>query len=181
MAFIPILLRALPYILAAILAGVVVYRANHWCNTVCKDARVERDQLVAEKMAAQERATALALLWAKSLDDAERKERERESEAARRYDSLLARAQAVDRGPGMRLSVGTIRLLDDASAAANLARPPAVDQDPAESVPPASDTTDEREIAVAWVKASEAYADAFGKWQSCVNFYQSLRSADESQ
>lgn len=170
--------RAWPYILAAILLGVVAYRANHWCNTVCRDARAERDQLVTEKKAAQERATALALLWAKSVDDAETKERQREAESARRYDSLLARAEAINRGNGLRLSVGTIGVLTDASREANAARSTPVDQDPAEAVSPAADTTDEREIAIAWVKASEAYADAFGKWQACVAAYESIRSAN---
>lgn len=172
--------RAWPYILAAILLGVLAWKADHYCNTVCRDARAERDQLVTEKKAAQERATALALLWAKSVDDAERKERERETEATRRYDSLLARAEAINRGSGLRLSVGTIGVLTDASREANAARSPAEHQDAPETVPPAADT-DEREIAIAWVKASEAYADAFGKWQACVSFYESLRGAGGGQ
>lgn len=165
-------------VIAAVIAGTVYgiyFKVMHWCNTACVQVTAERDQLAGTLKAAQERATALALLWAKSVDDAEAKERQRETEAARRYDSLLARAEAINRGSGLRLSVGTIGVLTDASREANAARPPAEHQEPAETV---SGTTDEREIAVAWVKASEAYADAFGKWQACVNWVEQLRAAE---
>lgn len=168
--------RAWPYLLALAVIGGGYYWLEHiHCNVACHDARSERDELSAQILAARERATALALLWAKSVDDAETKEHQREAEATRRYDSLLARAQAVNRGSGLRLSVGTIGVLNDATREANAAGPPPEHQEPAEAV---SGTTDEREIAIAWVKASEAYADAYGKWQACVQFYQGLQHAE---
>ena len=112
-------LRWIVYAVMAIAIAAAVYATvhavNHWHNAAWREVAAERDQLVAEKQAAQERATALALLWSKTVDEAERREHEREIESARRYDSLLARAEAVNRGSGLRLSVGTIRLLDDAT------------------------------------------------------------------
>jgi hypothetical protein len=68
-------------------------------------------------------------------------------------------------------------VMRDASAAANRgAEAPALAADAGSSTQPA-ETVSQRAVAAAWVAASEAYADARGKWAACVLFYDSLRSA----
>ena len=59
------------YGLAALVAiavtGAIAYKAQHWCNTVCKEARGERDQLAAEKSAALKREAAIAVLYGQQV------------------------------------------------------------------------------------------------------------------
>jgi hypothetical protein len=61
----------------------------------------------------------------------------------------------------------------DATENANAARPPEVDKDPPDTVPIA---TNEQALSLYATEAARAYADAFGKWQKCVEFYEGLRN-----
>lgn len=178
--------RAWPYILAAILLGVLAYKANTWCNGACKDARAEVVILQAEKKAAQERATAIALLWSAQVDKTEAEVRKRDAQTASTFGALVRRAEAIDSPVGLRIGGPTARLLLDASRAANAAAAPAEPETPPDAVSePAEEHTystfNERELATAWIKAAMAYTDAVGQWRACVDYYEGLRNVDEQK
>jgi type II secretory pathway pseudopilin PulG len=156
--------------------GILVYKY--------RSAIDEANTLRAEKAAAQKRATDLALLWAGAVETADRKAHERVSEAQRRYDSLLARAQSVDRGAGVRIGHDVHGLLLDATRHANSLTPapkeyPAPAADLPQPAPATSVVYDSREFATYVVTAAQAYQDAVGQWRACTEFYNDLRTKEQ--
>lgn len=173
--------RAWPYLLAIALAAALWWKADHYCNSVCRDARGERDSLRAEKVAAQERATALALLWSAQLDKTDAEVRKREAEKRVQFSGLMDRAQSLDRGAGLRIGNDTARLLLDASRAANSGTTAEHQEEPAPVPEPAEEHTystfNDRDLAEAWIKAAAAYADAVMLHRACVEAWDQLRGA----
>jgi hypothetical protein len=183
-----LLLQFLPYIIGFVLiaglAGAIWWKVEHWCNAVCRTAQEqfsaavsERDVLVLEKKAAQERATALALAWSAQVDKTEAASRERKQELDRTFRPLVERAKDVaSRAPdgrGTTFGIDTARLLADAASAANAARsPPEREKDP-DPVPIAPDWE-------TWgVLAAQAYADAVNQHRACLDFYVGLQKAQQ--
>ena len=173
---------AWPYLLAGVVLGVGIYRANHWCNSVCKEARSEVEQLQAEKKAAQERATAITMLWAAQVDKTEAEARKRRESNETKFAGLGARARALP-AAAVRVSAAAAGLLDDVSRAANAAAAPGGGEAPAEAVPQSTGPVayDEREFAQYIVLAGQAYADAVNQWRSCVNHYERLAEAQQQE
>lgn len=166
--------------LAAAGAMYAIYsKVMHWCNTACVEVTAERDALQAEKTAAQERATALALLWADGLNKVEVRYVEQVKVVERVFGELRDRARAVVGGGGIQLRADEQRVLLDAHRAANPDPDPAVaavDHRPAEAVPAATGDTiiTPAQYAQAYVEGAEAYRDAYDKWQAAVAAYNAL-------
>ena len=179
---------AWPYILAAALAGAVYWKANTWCNSACKDqqkiARTAEGKIrtlelqIAE---AQERATALALLWSAQVDKTEAANAAAAKFRAQVFAPLDQRARSLPRGAIVRLPADAYSLFGAASAAANASaapRPAAVNPAPAGPVPSGPADIDAADLTAAWVTAAASYADAVGQWRACVNFYTGLQEAE---
>ncbi len=169
---------AWPYIVGAVILGGLYYSAQHYCNTVCKDARAEVVTLKEEKKAAQERATAIALLWSAQVDKTESEARQRREANEAKFSALAERARALPAG-AVRMSGAAAGLLDDVSRAANAASAPAGGEARTEAVPQTSSPVayDEREFASYIVLAGEAYSDAVNQWRACVTHYERLADA----
>lgn len=172
---------AWPYLLGAILLGAGYWQANHWCNTVCKEARAERDELAVQKAAAIKRATDLALLWSAEVDRSEIAARQRKERNAALFAPLTNRARSVPRGGVVAVSPAAARVFVDAAAAANAPAAPAGREAGADPIPDAAPAApvifDEREFADWVVTAAMAYADARNQWGACVEHYERLRTA----
>lgn len=168
--------------------GGAVYKANQWCNMVCEDlmheleeSRFEVQKLAEEKQAAQDRATALALLWSAKVDEAARLALKLKEMHDAAYKELRVRAANVSRGGGVRVAADLAGVLRDSASAANEGAPaPSGDPAPAPAVSDASgfETYDERELAQFFVDASAAYRDAVNLWQACVQAYDGVASGE---
>lgn len=175
-----ILSRIWPYLLgAALLTGGWLYADRVCWSTACRHERASADTLRAEKVAAQERATAIALLWSKAIQNVEVRyvevERKRQDAFGGIRDGAGRIRPATD-SVRVRVPAGALRLLGDIAIAANDSPAPSVDQRPAAPVPEsARDTTLTEWIAFA-ADAGEAYREARDKHLACVNAYESLRS-----
>ena len=180
-----VLSRIWPYLLgAALLTGGWLYADRVCWSTACRQYRASADTLRAEKAAAQERATAMALLWAKAIDNVEVRyvevARDRENAAS----GLRERARSIGlgtRGASIRLPPDAISLLGDIASFANDSAPAAVDQKPPEAVSqPARDTSLADWLTFA-ADAADAYRDARDKHLACVAAYESLREDRNGQ
>ncbi len=131
-----------------------------------------------------QRSTDLALLWAAQVDKTAAATKAAEGERNARFATLADRARSMA-GPGIRVPAAFSWLLDDASRAANAATAPAapIDQPAAAPVPATSEANspgvslDPAALAQFQVGAAAAYADAFGQWQACVQFYSGLQGS----
>ena len=180
--------RAWPYILAAALAGLVWWKADHWCNSACQAQSVKARTaegkirtLEAQIAEAQERATALALLWSSQVDKTEAANAAAAKIRAEAFAPIQQRASAIPRGAVVRLPDGAYSLFSAASAAANAGptpRPAAIHSAPAGPVPSGPADIDAADLTAAWVTAAAAYSDAVGQWRACVNFYTGLQEAE---
>jgi hypothetical protein len=176
---IPLVLRYVPYLIAAVVlfGGVayVKYRAEHWCNTICTDFRekyADADRRVQE---AQKRAADLALLWAAEVDKTEAKNREAERERAEKFAALASRAKALSPRP-VPISPDLDGLWRDTVRQANAARSSAERE--AGANPVSESTYSEAELAEWFVASAAAYADAYGQWKSCVQHYENMQRSD---
>lgn len=171
-------------IIAAVVLGIVgtaVYKANHWCNAQCEDLMHEVEKLdfdikvlQKEKADAQERATALALMWSAKVDEAARLALKLKEMHDAAYKELRIRAANVNRAGGVRFRADLAGVFRDSASAANEgAAPAAGDQTPPPAVPDATgyEAYDERELARFFVDASAAYRDAVNLWRACVQAY----------
>ena len=175
---------AWPYLLALVLAFGVYWKANTWCNKSCEAQTVKARTaegkirtLEAQLREAQERATALALLWSEQVDKTEAANALALKARQSTFTTLAGRARLVPRGAAIRLPAGAWGVLHDASSAANAARPAAVSEAPADPVSAAPGAVDAADLTASWVAAAAAYADAYGQWQSCVQHYEALQGA----
>jgi len=165
----------LPWLLGALVLGVGYYKANHWCNSACVSQTNRADAAEATLEAVKKREAALAVLWAAQVDKTEQAARTAEVKRNATFTELSDRARRTATGAVLRLGVATVGVLNDASTVANSARTPPVDQKPPDAVPRPQEVTD-AQLTLLFVDAAKAYADAFGKWRSCVDFYEALQS-----
>lgn len=172
-------------LVVVIAAGTVTYKVNHWCNAACTEARDEADTLRKEKVAAQERATALANLWAAQVDKTEAEARQRKVLQDEKFTALKNRVRHLSGNRALRLGAPAVGVLNDAVRAANDAPAVAeVGEAPAPGVPEPPDADNqpgalllsEREMVDFIVATAIAYNDAVAQWKSCVNFYEGLRN-----
>jgi len=129
--------------------------------------------------AAQDRATALALLWSAQVDKSEAEVNQAKDEANVQIAALQDRIKKLPSRIVV-FSTPAASVLDDATAAANAAPAPAVDNKPAPPVPDpaiagATTAYDEREFADYVTRAAQAYRDVRTKLGACISFYQNLQ------
>lgn len=177
---------------AALAVGATYAFLEKRCNSACKDmaekyAGAERrvKALEAEKVAAQDRATAMALLAAQRLEATDRAVRANQEKNDATIATLDARARAL-RGRLVRVSADAARLLADAAVAANAgnATPAEVDHGPAPAVPDSAApgslvVFDEGELTAWGVRAGAAYLSCRTKWAACVTAYEQVRTANQ--
>lgn len=176
-----LLLRFLPHLIGAAVLVVslwtVWYKVDHWCNAACKPAIERANAAEAAIQAAQERATALALLWASNLEQVEIRYVDKVRERTITVDRLRERAAALaDRDPLVPLSVPALGVLSDSARLANDTPAPEGNLQPTEAV--SVTTGDWVDFAVA---AADAYLDAKDKHLACVAAYESVRDASIAQ
>ena len=182
MAFLlPILGRLIP-ILGILFAAWFAWRAvDGWCNGACEDARAELVTAQAQIQEAQERATALALMWSEAINRVEVRYVElagNRADAAANLRERAGRIRPATAGVSIRVPADAVGVLGDVARFANDSPAPAVDQGAAAPVPaPArdADTTLAEWISFA-VEAGAAYREAADKHAACVAAYDSLRS-----
>ena len=181
MAFLlPILGRLLPVLGVLFAAWFAWYKIDHSCWTsACKDARAELSVAQGQIQAAQERATALALLWAKAINNVEVRYVELAGNRADATASLRERAGRIRHSTGsvsVRVPPDALGVLGDVARFANDSPAPEGNQGASEAVPDAAgpaETTLTDWVAFA-VDAAEAYRDAADKHKACVAAYESL-------
>ena len=182
MAFLlPILGRLLPAIAILITVWIGWRAVDGWCNGACKDARAELVTAQGQIQAAQERATALALMWSEAINRVEVRYVElagNRADAAANLRERAGRIRPATAGVSIRVPADAVGVLGDVARFANDSPAPAVDQGAAAPVPaPArdADTTLAEWISFA-VEAGAAYREAADKHAACVAAYDSLRS-----
>lgn len=158
--------------LAALAAtGAIAYKAQHWCNSACKEARAERDQLAAEKAAVLKREAAIATLYGQQVAATQAAETKRDEVRHDTFSPIRQRARAV--GVPVRLPADALRVLADATSAANAAGAAGgADQAPA-AASPAPDV-------VSWyVDVAEIHAECRDRVAAWQRFYDGLRAATD--
>lgn len=184
MAFLlPILGRLIP-ILGILFAAWFAWRAvDGWCNGACEDARAELVTAQAQIQEAQDRATALALLWSEAINRVEVRYVEMartRSDAAARLREREGRIRFDSGGVGIRVPPAAVGLLDDAHRLANDPAATRGDQIPAAPVPAAPNEVEIETDVATWIatylEAAIAYRDAADKHLACVAAYESLFS-----
>ena len=179
----PILLRLLPALAVAALAWYGWHKVDHWCNTECRYFRENAETLQHEKQQAQDRATALALLWSEAINRVEVRYVEMartRSDAATRLRERAGRLRLDGGGVGVRVPPAAVGLLDDAHRLANDPAATRGDQIPAAPVPAAPNEVEIETDLATWIatylEAAIAYRDAADKHLACVAAYESLFS-----
>jgi hypothetical protein len=175
---IPWLIRGV--MVLAVLAAVYAawYKVDHWCNSACVAKTSEAEQLAAAIVAARERATALALLWAKAIEQVEVRYVEVVKERIVRVQAIRQSAGAIKPATdavAIPVPADASRLLGDSANLANDTAPASGDPSPAQAVPETTDSTLTEWIDFS-IAAAEAYADARGKHQACVAWANSISS-----
>ena len=172
----PLFLRALPYIAAIALAWYGWHRADTWCNSACV-AKSRELQTVTEQMErAKQRATDLALLWAKQTERTDEAARQARNANAQVFTRLADDARRLPAGGHLSISPAARRVFDGITAAAN-DQPPA-DPPRVEPAPEALSCIPERDAAIAWAQAAEAYRDATSLLEQTRRWYEGIRNAN---
>lgn len=184
----------LPHIIGGVaiaaVAGILWWKAQHWCNTACQQQKeiaavattraLKAEGLLKE---AQERATALALLWSKAIQNVEVKYVEVVKWREKRFTVYRERAGTISYSGGIALDPAARGLLRDVANSANAvdAGSPSGDQGTPQAVPaPAGgevNTTGAEWIEFA-ISAAEAYRDAADKHRACVEWVGKIREAN---
>ncbi len=172
-----VLSRIWPYLLgAALLVGGWLYLDRACWSSACRSERTQNENLRSQIAAAHERATALALLWAKEVDNVKVRYAEVVKERSQAFAGIRDGARQVRPATDsvvVRVPADALVVLNDASRAANPAAASG-DQGPAQAVPQAArDTTLTEWIAFA-TDAAEAYRDAADKHLACVAAYEAV-------
>lgn len=170
----PLLLRGLPYLIAAAIAAFVWWKADHYCNSACRDQRARADAAESAIKVAQQRATDLALLWAKQTEATDEAARQARKANDQVFAGLANDVRRLPAGGHLAISPAARRVFDSITAAANAE--PAPDPAPVEPATAAVSCIPERDAADAWNKAAEAYRDAVTLLQQTRDWYDSLRS-----
>lgn len=166
-----VLSRIWPYVLCAALAlGAYIYAQKACWNDACHSQRDRADKLQAQADQAKQRATDLALLYARTLDASEKATHDALTEQAEKFAAIKEAASHLSPLPSIVISGDALRVFDSASALANAAPAPSVNQDAPAAI-------SESALAEKWAEAAAAYASAREKWASCVDTYEKLRSA----
>ena len=177
----PILSRLLPALGILLALWFAWHKLDTWCNGVCEDARAELSVAQGQIQAAQERATALALMWSEAINRVEVRYVELAGDRADAAANLRERAgriRSATSGVSIRVPADAVGVLGDVARLANDSPAPAVDQGAAAPVPVATgdaDTTLAEWVDFA-VEAGAAYREAADKHAACVAAYDSLRS-----
>ena len=169
-AFLPLFLRFLPYLLAIGSLFALYEYEQHRCNSACESQTERADKVTAEFAAYKEKEAAivagLANEWDTKRKQAEATATQLEKERAANFSALQDRARVLATGGGD--AGGHLRLYDDARAAAEAAGTPAK---PTEASTSAASSTEEYIVALyGWAAVCKERVDA---WFS---FYQSLRT-----
>ena len=172
----PLFLRALPYIAAIALAWYGWHRADTWCNSACRDQRDRANAAEAAIKVAEQRATDLALLWAQQVDKADEAARQARNANAQVFTRLADDARRLPAGGHLSISPAARSVFDGITAAAN-DQPPA-DPPRVEPAPEAVSCIPEREAAIAWAQAAEAYRDATSLLEQTRRWYEGIRNAN---
>lgn len=178
------LLSLLPYAIGVLAVAGMAWAAwsaaNSWCNGACRAATERAETAEAAIKVAQDRATALALLWAEAIQRVEIRYVETVKWRTKTYVEYRERAAGAEVSGTITLSPGAVSVLADSAGAANDPGPTTVGEGTAAPVPePAGDTvTDAREWVTFAVEAAEAYRDAYDKWQACVSWAGEIRNAN---
>jgi hypothetical protein len=176
----PLFLRIAGVIAMAVVAGVLWYKAEHWCNTACVNKQKEIVTLtgkVADRDASiattQKRATELAMLWSRQVDATESATHESETLRNEKFAGL--RADAAHAPNPAHFGGVSVSVFDSArSAASGEAAGPAAK--PAEAAPPAASSAEEFVVAMyEWAAICRSRVD---EWQL---FYRGLQQATESK
>lgn len=174
-----IALRLAPYVLGlfALWYGWHLVDGRCW-SSACVTKSRQLQTTVEEMERAKQRATDLALLWSKAINNVEVRYVERSRDRVDSAAALHARARQSrpdTAGVSIRVPPVAASLLYDAERFANATAPPAEHQEPPEAVPAAPvDTTLDEWVTFA-VDAADAYRDARDKWEACVAAYEALR------
>jgi hypothetical protein len=159
-----------------LVGGYLYFDRTCW-NTACEKREARISALEAEKATAIRRASDLALLYAKTAEDADAAARVARNARAEQGRQLNQRAASLDRAPAIHLSAGAVGLLIDASKFANGITAPAEVAGPRPDPVPESADSSEAEIAAKWTAAAEAYADAKALAKETRDFYNGVRNA----
>ncbi len=187
--FIPISLIMYAVAALAVMAALatLVYKVNHWCNAACTAQTERADAAEASINAAQDRATAMALLWDKERQGRESDARQRETDRTARFAPILAASRSLPADVArVRFPDAAARVLDDAINASNarLAGPASEPAKEAATAPAAPTSTVDaaNQVDVAsvtqWgVTCASMYAASVDQILGWQDFYQGLRQA----
>jgi hypothetical protein len=183
--FIPISL--IMYGVAALVAlaaiGTVIYKVRHWCNAACVEQRDRADVAEASIKAAQDRATAIALLWAGNVTREDTNAKQRDADRTARFAPIVAASRALPADVARtRFPAAAARVLDDAIRAGNAnltepAREPAKEAGAAPAAP--AGAVDVAGITAWGVDVAALYASCADQvlgWQA---FYSGLQGAQQ--
>lgn len=170
---IPVTLILYALVAAAILGGAayVKHKAETWCNEVCREARAERDQLAAEKKEALRREAAIATLYGQQVAATQAAETKRDEV---RHDTFAPIRQRAGALVGVRVPADAVRVLADATNAANAAGTTArVDQ----AAPAPAAPADSASLVAWFVDVAEIHAECRDRVAAWTDFYNGLRAA----
>jgi hypothetical protein len=179
---------AIPYILyavagIAILAaiGTVAYKVNHWCNAACAVQTTRADRAEAAIRTAQQRASAMALLWDKERQGREADARTAEANRLAAFVPVEAAARNLPAPVARVLFPATAaRVLDAAVGAANaqIAGPATVPPEKAAAPPADPAGTVDVGGVVAWgIACAKQYAEVAAQVTGWQTYYASLQAA----
>ena len=170
---IPWLLRLGALIVVGLFLYGIWWKVDHWCNSRCAEVTDRAEAAERVLALAKERATAMALLWAKAIEQVEVRYVEVERVRTERAANLRERASAIQGSASVVIGPVAADILRDTERLANNAPDtptPRIDQGPAQEVPVA-----------AWVEfaidAAEAYRDAADKHMACVAWANAITEA----
>jgi hypothetical protein len=188
-----ILITLLIYGAIALAVSAAIYgvwrSVNGWCNGACVEAREERDAATAEGerlagliKAAQERATALALMWSEAVQRVEVRYVERAATRSTEFAGIRERAGRIAHAEiaiPVPLSADVVRLLNDVHAAANDAGagPAAGAGDEGAALPGAARIVPVGEWVRIYEAGGEAFRDTDDARLECIERYNAVRES----
>jgi len=171
------ILRAVwPYLLgAAVLGGTYYWVWNRGATSERVNTNAVKQEFEEYKIAQQRIVTEITLQWDAKRIAADALEYQLQKARDETFATLSRRASGAT-GPRVVLKRDVVGVLTASSRQANITRPTERDQSATVAVPAAADSSYEpAELARFFVASAAAYADAYGKWAACVNFYESLK------
>lgn len=168
--------------------GGLIYAVQHWCNSACQEQSDRADRAEASIRVAQERATAIALLWAGKVTQEDTHAREREADRTTRFAPVVVAARnlpaAVARGV---FPIPAARVLDDAIRASNTAPTRSASEPAKEPTPVAPSTEEVDEVdevdvsnVVDWgVTVASLYTACTDQVRGWQDFYHGLQQATQ--